>query len=146
MSNLTLREQLLAMSRKGQAQIDASKKLKDSADSRATRALEQANRISQRFEWHPIASIALFETQHCTCCGSETHMFKGYMTLMRRKVDAIERYVPAPCPDSGLAYAKHFMPSSVNACMQCVDSQHSPAKVLPPVFLRDYKRFEEVMA
>jgi len=45
--------------------------------------------------WTPMASVAYFETQECSCCRNRQHHFKGYFQRQTHRTSKIDRWVQA---------------------------------------------------
>lgn len=119
-------DQLLAKSealRSREAREKAAKALDEETDAIRARRIAQAAALAARFEWKPVASVAIFEVQTCSNCGKEHSVFRGWATRMERKADSnIKRLAAAPCLDRGLPLETDYLESSASVCIQCLQA------------------------
>lgn len=133
-------DQLLA---RGQAIISrdararAAKATDDELEIVRQRRLQQAAALAERFQWRPVAALAMFEEQTCRNCGSIHSMFRGFGTLYRRRVDNTENWKAADCLDRGLPFELRKFGQNVDVCADCIVEFAAPDELKPHEFRSD---------
>lgn len=120
----------------------AAKALQDESDAIRARRMRMAQIQADRFEWRPVAAVALFERQVCKNCGSEATMFRGFGTLLQQKASFIERVAAAECLDHGLPFQKKLLEGKTPYCARCIDDVTEPFVGEPAVFY-PHKEFDD---
>lgn len=111
-------------------QVDKARNVRERAandvnlelDAIMRRRLQAAQVIADRFEWKPVASVALTEQQLCSHCGACHTLFRGFHTLFQRKADECERMVMADCLDRSLPFQLRELLSKAPCCADCMKS------------------------
>lgn len=99
---------------------DHQSKLERQREESAARSLAAAQRIMERLQWRPRASVIMLTLTHCVHCGSETQTFSNFAVAMYRNSDKAERYVTTPMLDPAWPQETHFIETSAPACMECI--------------------------
>lgn len=135
-------DELLALGRAEQsreARERAAARTHDELEAVRQRRMRLAQAQADRFEWKPIAALAMFELQQCANCGTEHTVFRGFGTLLRRKSSSEERWSRAECLDKGLPFQQRIMPSRVPCCATCIELFASEGETLPYEFKPERK-------
>jgi len=112
----------------------AAAALQEESDAIRARRMRMAQIQADRFEWRPVAAVALFERQVCSNCGCEATLFRGFGTLLQQKASFIERVAAADCLDRGLPFQKKLMEGKSPYCSRCIDDVAEPFVGEPAVF------------
>jgi len=99
----------------------AARLLEEESEAVRQRKIRQAQLLAERFEWRPVAAVAIFECQACKTCGHFHYVFRGFATRMERKADTIKRLASAECLDRGLPFERELMATQVPVCVDCLD-------------------------
>lgn len=121
--------------------LAASRALNEESEAIRARRMRLAQAQAERFEWKPVASLAMFETQTCECCGSAATLFRGFGTLFQQKASFVQRIAAAPCLDHGLPFQKKILEAKAPFCSLCIE-QHAraePYQGTPSTFVPDRK-------
>lgn len=95
------------------------KRLQEQEQEAGARAQAGMQRLLARFEWRPVAAVALLEQTYCTGCGSQHEKFLGFGTLMHRQADQTTRILMAHGRDQGLPLQRHYTSTKTEACVSC---------------------------
>ena len=114
--------------------LAASRALTEESEAIRARRMRLAQIQAERFEWKPVAAVAMFERQTCKTCASEATVFRGFGTLMQQKASFIERIAAADCLDHGLPFQKKLFESKSQYCITCISEATKPFIGEPAVF------------
>ena len=112
----------------------AMKTLEDELEATRQRRMKLAQAAAERFEWRPIASLAMFEEQTCANCSTKHTMFRGFGILYQRKAKFEERWQAAPCLDRGLPFQRRVIQSASAVCISCIEEWAAPPDFPPYEF------------
>jgi hypothetical protein len=140
-------DQLLARSRALQsreARERAAKKIEEESDLIRERRMRMAQLSAERFEWKPIASVAIFEVQTCSHCGDKHSVFRGFGLRYERKANPeVKRFAAADCLDKGLPFEMEELVSSMPVCASCIHEQVAAGRSDPSYTFIPGKRASE---
>lgn len=118
-----------------EARERAAQKLQDDSEALLAAKLRKAQALAERFEWKPVAAVALYSEQTCSNCGSISRMHQGFGVLMKQKASDAVVIKMAACLDRGLPLEKHVLSDSVETCYDCLDdyvAQEEPSHTFTP--------------
>lgn len=105
-----------------EARDRARRALEEESDAVRKRRIEQAIALAARFEWKPVAAVALFEQQECMNCGNKHTHFRGWAQRMEQKANPnIKRLVGAECLDRGLPLETEMLQGAAQVCITCLN-------------------------
>lgn len=98
-------------------------RIKELQDLQAARNLAAAQRVMDRMQWRPRASIALMTTFVCASCMGRTRLFSGFGVSMFRNVDGAERIVMTGCLDEAYPREVRETTTPTQACNACIQER-----------------------
>jgi hypothetical protein len=138
----SLVKEAMALRQDAQTLKDSRKALKEKkpmAGAAYTNMLQDIRRIELQQEWLPMAAVALFRVQHCTCCDNYTAVFEGiFQRQKHRSLRATDRWVSATVAENrGLPKQVKTAEVDVPMCHFCLAEAGYPDDQLGIIFGED---------
>jgi len=89
--------------------------------------IKKIQKAEVKVDWKPVAAIAMFYEQVCSCCGSRHRHFQGYFQHQQHKWQQHSyKYVPASDHTmlEGLPHFTKIVEQLADVCASCIDTDN----------------------
>lgn len=73
-------------------------------------------------EWRAVANVVIFNTQYCTCCGSQHSTMSGFFQRQNHRQSKISRWQAVSKMDDSLARESKHTETEVEVCVDCASA------------------------